>query len=242
MAQKRMFSLDIVGSEEFLSMPISSQALYFHLGMHADDDGFINPKTILRLTGSGDDDLKVLLAKRFTLSFETGIIVIKHWLIHNLIRGDRYKPTRYQEEKKLLIVKENKAYTELSPTGRRNGNQMATQVRLGKDRLGEVSIENTAVKTAEGFKDEVNLIFEVFYKTINPQISFARKDSRDAAEWLITNKGFEQTLEGAKYACQIFAEEYAPSIKTPAELKHKWANLVKYKITKEGPKKGNLKL
>src|SRR3990167_8000153 len=115
MAQRRMFSPDIVESEEFLSMPISSQALYFHLGMNADDDGFINPRPTMRVANISDDDLKVLLAKRFLLPFETGVVVIKHWLIHNMIRADRYKPTRYLEEKSTLFIKENKAYTDTPP-------------------------------------------------------------------------------------------------------------------------------
>lgn len=132
MAQRRMFSPDIVSSDAFLDMPVSSQALYFHLGMAADDDGFVNPKRVLRTVGAGDDDLKVLLAKRFLLAFEDGVVVIKHWLIHNLIRHDRYKPTQYLEHKKTLNVKENKAYTEISEEWQPNGNQMAPQVRLGK--------------------------------------------------------------------------------------------------------------
>ena len=152
MAQRRMFSPDIVSSEEFVTMPISSQALYFHLGMNADDDGFVQPKLVMRTLGANDDDLKVLLAKRFLLSFDGGVVVIKHWLIHNMIRGDRYKPTRFQDEKKLLKVKENKAYTELNKLGCQNDNQMAPQVRLGKVRLGK--IENAVETTAPFiFKD-----------------------------------------------------------------------------------------
>ena len=128
MAQRRMFSPQIVASEEFLTMPISSQALYFHLGMNADDDGFVQPKVIMRSIGSGDDDLKVLLTKRFLLHFESGVVVIKHWLIHNLIQKDRYHPTRFQDEKKALYIKENKAYTD-------SVNKMLPEVRLGKVRL-----------------------------------------------------------------------------------------------------------
>ncbi len=137
MAQRRMFSPEIVESDEFLTMPTSSQALYFHLGMNADDDGFIQPKILMRACGFAEDDLKILLAKRFLLAFDTGVVVIKHWLIHNLIRGDRYKPTRFVEEKKSLILKENKAYTEAVKLGCQNDNQMAPQVRLGKVRLGK---------------------------------------------------------------------------------------------------------
>ena len=127
-----MFAKTIIDSDAFLEMPLSTQALYFHLSMRADDDGFINnPKRIQRMTGAGDDDFKLLLAKRFLIIFESGVVVIKHWKIHNYIRTDRYKPTVYQNEKNQLIEKENKAYT----LGIPNGYQMDTQVRLGKDRL-----------------------------------------------------------------------------------------------------------
>jgi hypothetical protein len=150
MSQRRMFSPDIVESEEFITMPISSQALYFHLGMGADDDGFVQPKIIMRALGANDDDLKVLLAKRFLLAFDGGVVVIKHWLIHNMIRADRYKPTRFQEEKKLIKVKENKAYTETNKIGCQNDNQMAAQVRLGKVSIGEeLSNESEVIEASQ---------------------------------------------------------------------------------------------
>ena len=153
MAERRMFAKTIIDSDAFLDMPLSTQALYFHLSMRADDDGFINnPKKIQRMVGCGDDDLKLLMAKRFVLVFESGVIVIKHWKIHNYIRNDRYKPTLYQDEKALLADKDNKAYTfaeELSKHDEKLGipddnqavYQMDTQVRLGKDRLGKDSKE-----------------------------------------------------------------------------------------------------
>lgn len=153
MAERRMFAKTIIDSDAFLDMPLSTQALYFHLSMRADDDGFINnPKKIQRMVGCGDDDLKLLMAKRFILVFESGVIVIKHWKIHNYIRNDRYKPTLYQDEKALLADKDNKAYTfaeELSeqdeklgiPDDNQTVYQMDTQVRLGKDRLGKDSKE-----------------------------------------------------------------------------------------------------
>ena len=112
MANKRMFNIKIVDSDAFLDMPLSTQALYFHLNMRADDDGFIgNPKRIQRLIGCSDDDLKLLLAKRFILAFEDGVIVIKHWRLHNTIRKERYTPTVYTDEKERLIIKENKSYS-----------------------------------------------------------------------------------------------------------------------------------
>ena len=138
MAERRMFAKTIVDSDMFLDMPLSTQALYFHLSMRADDDGFINnPKKIQRMIGASDDDLKVLVMKRFILPFDSGVVVIKHWRIHNYIRNDRYKETIYQDEKSKLFLKENGAYTDVSTVGIPDGNQkvddLETQVRLGKD-------------------------------------------------------------------------------------------------------------
>ena len=144
MAERRMFAKTIIDSDAFLDMPLSSQSLYFHLSMRADDDGFINnPKKIQRMVGASDDDLKLLVAKRFIIPFESGIVVIKHWKIHNYIRSDRYKETVYQEEKAMLNVKENNAYTMLPlgiPTVNQTDDEMETQVRLGKDRIVEDSL------------------------------------------------------------------------------------------------------
>ena len=140
MAERRMFAKTIVDSDAFLDMPLSTQCLYFHLNMRADDDGFINnPKKIQRMIGASDDDLKVLMSKNFIIPFENGVVVIKHWKIHNYIRNDRYKETVYQEEKSRLIEKENKAYS----LGIPNGYQMDTQVRLGKDSLGKDNIKKS---------------------------------------------------------------------------------------------------
>lgn len=93
-----MFSSQIVTSDEFLEMPLTSQALYFHLGMSADDDGFVSPRKILRMTGAGEDDLKVLMSKRFVIPFNSGVIVITHWKQNNYLRNDRYTPTIYKDE------------------------------------------------------------------------------------------------------------------------------------------------
>lgn len=112
MAERRMFAKTIIDSDAFLDMPLSTQALYFHLSMRADDDGFINnPKKIQRMIGGSDDDLKLLIVKNFVIPFESGIVVIKHWKIHNYIQKDRYKATVYKEEKARLAIKENNAYT-----------------------------------------------------------------------------------------------------------------------------------
>lgn len=111
MAEKRMFTMSICDSDAFLDMPLSSQCLYFHLNLRADDDGFIgNPKRIIKLINASEDDLKLLLTKRFVLVFESGVMVIKHWRMHNTIKSDRYKTTPYQDELNELILKKNKSY------------------------------------------------------------------------------------------------------------------------------------
>jgi len=111
--------------------------------MRADDEGFVNnPKKIERMIGSSGDDLKLLIAKRFIIPFESGVCVIKHWKIHNYIQNDRFKETMYQEEKAMLIIKKNKAYTLLQATDTdciQGVSKMETQVRLGKDSIGKVS-------------------------------------------------------------------------------------------------------
>ena len=137
MARRRMFSQAIIDSDAFLDMPATSQLLYFHLSMRADDDGFINkPKSVMRACGGCNDDMNLLIAKKFIIPFESGIVVIKHWRIHNLIAKDRYTETNYKEEKALLQLDEKNAYTLCI----QNVNKMETQVRVGKGSIGKDSI------------------------------------------------------------------------------------------------------
>lgn len=140
-----MFTKKITFSDEFISMPHSSQNLYFHLNMEADDEGFVNGvKRIMRTINANEDDLKILIAKRFVLVFESGVIVIKHWKLHNTIRNDRFKPTDYTSEKALITEKENGIYTLWQPSD----NQVTTkcQHRLDKNRLDENSIDKNKVE------------------------------------------------------------------------------------------------
>lgn len=107
-----MFTMKIVDSDAFLEMPLSTQCLYFHLNMRADDDGFIgNTKRIMKIIGASEDDLRLLIAKRFVLTFEDGVIVIKHWRMHNTLSRDRYAETSYTDEKKMLLLKDNGSYS-----------------------------------------------------------------------------------------------------------------------------------
>jgi hypothetical protein len=173
-----MFTQKIVDSDAFLDMPLSTQALYFHLNMRADDDGFINnPKKIQRMIGCCDDDLKLLIAKRFIIAFETGVVVIKHWRMHNLLRKDRYNPTQYQEEMTRLMLKDNGSYTESLPildnmatTWQPNDNQMATQDSIGKDSIDKYSKEEDRKEKKETF---VSLIESY---TTDPQLVSALKN------------------------------------------------------------------
>ena len=140
MAERRMFAKTIIDSDAFLDMPLSAQSLYFHLSMRADDEGFINnPKKIQRMIGASEDDLKLLILKNFIITFDSGIVVIKHWRIHNYIQSDRFKPTIYAEERALLSQEHNKAYT-LEPSCIHNVYIEDTQDRLGKDSIGKDSL------------------------------------------------------------------------------------------------------
>ena len=153
MAERRMFAKTIVTSDAFLDMPLSARCLYFTLGMLADDDGFVNnPKSIMRQVGASQDDLNLLLVKRFILAFDSGVIVIKHWRIHNYIQKDRYKESKYIEEKASLMIDEKGAYTECI----QDVYKVDTQVRLGKDSLGKASLVEGSVVPATATATEEN--------------------------------------------------------------------------------------
>ena len=143
MAERRMFTKRITESDAFLDMPSSTQMLYFHFSMNADDDGFVNnPKKIQKMCGASDDDFKLLIVKSFIILFDSGIIVIKHWKMHNYIQADRYRPTDYVEEKSMLGIKSNKAYT-------LDVSKMDTECihngYIGKDSIGKVSIDKNSI-------------------------------------------------------------------------------------------------
>ena len=184
-----MFSPRIVCSDAFLDMPTSSQALYLQLGMSADDDGFVNPKRIIRGMGASDDDLKVLLGKRFVLPFESGVVVIKHWKVNNQIRADRYNETIYLDEKKMLETKLNGSYTELRQP---NGNQLVTQVRLGKDSLGKEREtekgETPSQKTKDFFlKGKVFTEYVTLYSVSVPRDTLLKELDKFILYWTESN-------------------------------------------------------
>jgi hypothetical protein len=171
MAKRRMFNLTIVDDDVFLSMPISAQALYYHLGMRADDDGFVTPLKVMRAVGANADDLRILIAKRYLLAFDSGVVVIKGWHVNNTIRQDRHIKTSYQTELASLTNNEWGAYTEkdkittkveelsgVEELSKKNDNQMTTEVKLDKVKLDKV---NTI-----GDKSPDDIISSLYYQAI----------------------------------------------------------------------------
>ena len=137
MAERRMFAKTIIDSDAFLDMPVTARLLYYDLGMRADDEGFVNnPKKIMRVVGATSQDLQILVANKFVIPFEDkGIIVIKHWFIHNYIRKDTFHETKYKEERAFLVMDENNAYSLPSQVRNESVTEPSTQVRLGKDSI-----------------------------------------------------------------------------------------------------------
>lgn len=142
-----MFAKAIIDSDAFLDMPVTARLLYYDLSMRADDDGFVNsPKKIMRMIGASQDDMSILVLRKFILPFDNGVVVIKHWRIHNYIRRDTYIETPYKEQKAMLECDENKAYRMRDPAAealrQRSVDEPSTQDRLGKERIGKVNIES----------------------------------------------------------------------------------------------------
>ena len=228
-----MFSLKIVDTDAFLDMPVSAQALYFHLAMRADDDGFVaNPKKIARMLGSQDDDYKVLCAKRFVVPFESGVCVIKHWLIHNLIRGDRYAESQWIKEKSALIIDPKTKKYSLN-TGDNNvipnGNQMAPQVRLGKVRKGKKILAS---------QSDAELIVSVIdsFNEINPsyKLWYGNTTQRAAVDRLLVEHGKEHLDKVLALLPKTNSMQFFPTITTPVQLEDKWAALSAAMLRKKG--------
>lgn len=235
MAEKRMFTQKIIDSDAFLEMPLSAQALYFHLNMRADDDGFVNnPKKITAYVNASLDDLKLLLAKRFLIGFDTGVIVIKHWRMHNTLRADRYKPTDYQEEYAALEVKENKAYTEraipssssdpsgcqvvanLEPSGCQVVAKVEPQNRLDKSRLEENRLDkdrdilflNNNARESDSDEDDG---FETFWAAYPARTGDIRQAYFEYLGALQAGATAKQIMDAVEWQKQAKDTKYMPS-------------------------------
>lgn len=226
MAERRMFAKTIVDSDAFLDMPMSAQALYFHLAMRADDDGFVNnPKKIQRMVGASDDDARILLSKRFILLFESGVVVIKHWRIHNYIQSDRYKPTVYSEEKAQLESKNNGAYTLVSKMDTeciQGVSTLETQVRLGKD--SEVKVSGKK-RFAPPTLDDVKAYCEERKNGIDPQHfidyyearGWELKPGQKVKDWKACVRTWERNGYGASRKKAAVTDEDKARIQKPLE-------------------------
>lgn len=165
MARRRMFNLDIIDTDLFIEMPQSSRLLYYELCMRADDDGFVSsPKKIQRVVGCSDDDFKVLITKKFIIPFETGIVVIRHWKIHNYIQKDRYKETLYSEEKRLLSQEENGAYKLMDTSCIQNGDTGKDSIELVKDSIDNNIYSPAKAEQCKEIIDYLNLKANTHYR------------------------------------------------------------------------------
>jgi len=240
-----MISLDVVDTDAFLEMPVSSQLLYFHLNTRADDDGFVSsPRKIIRTIGCNEDDLKILAGKKFILVFNDGVCVIKHWRINNYIRKDIYQETKYLDLKRTLFIRKNGVYT-LNDDGRAvavpaghfqveklHVDDTYTQrtLSIGKVRVGKVSKNTTAPSAAEEPTAEsklVNIALEGF-KDVNPSYTrlYPNKNQRAAMERLLKIHGLEKMQAVIGYLPKSNAAKYAPTITTPIQLEERLGALL----------------
>ena len=223
-----MFTKRITESDSFLDMPSSTQMLYFHFSMNADDDGFVNnPKKIQKMCGASDDDFKLLIAKSFIILFDSGIIVIKHWKMHNYIQADRYRPTDYVEEKSMLGIKSNKAYTldvsKMDTECIQNG-------YIGKDSIGKVSIDKNSIdKDSKGESVRVEKAKRFYPPTIDEvkQYCEERKNNIDPMAFIdfYSSKGWmigKNRMKDWKAAVRTWERKRKEESKTESSVYDEW--------------------
>lgn len=218
MAERRMFTKRITESDAFLDMPSSTQMLYFHFSMNADDDGFVNnPKKIQKMCGASDDDFKLLIAKSFIILFDSGIIVIKHWKMHNYIQADRYRPTDYVEEKSMLGIKSNKAYT-------LDVSKMDTEC-IQNGYIGKISIDKDSKK--DSVREEKNKRF--YPPTIDEvkQYCEERKNNIDPMAFIdfYSSKGWmigKNRMKDWKAAVRTWERKRKEQSKTESSVYDEW--------------------
>ena len=218
MAERRMFAKTIIDSDAFLDMPMSARLLYYDLGMRADDDGFINsPKKIMRMIGASNDDVNILIARKFVIPFDSGVVVIKHWRINNYLRNDRYTETKYLEEKSNLEVDKNGSYTAKNNTGIPVGIPTVStgKVRLGKDSIGKyintISCnENSEVEVL----DQKEMWFESFWE-IYPKHQDKKKAKQKFLKACTNEKEYKAIMDGLRNVLPVWAKKDTKYIPMP---------------------------
>lgn len=205
-----MFAKTIIDSDAFLDMPMSARLLYYDLGMRADDDGFINsPKKIMRMIGASNDDVNILIARKFVIPFDSGVVVIKHWRINNYLRNDRYTETKYLEEKSNLEVNKNGSYTAKNNTGIPVGIPTVStgKVRLGKDSIGKyintISCnENSEIEVL----DQKEMWFESFWE-IYPKHQDKKKAKQKFLKLCTDEKKYQEIMQGLRNVLPVWAKK-----------------------------------
>lgn len=217
MAQRRMFSKKITDTDNFLDMPLSTQALYFHLNMGADDEGFIDKvKTIQRTIGASDDDIKILIAKGFIIPFESGVVVIRHWRIHNYIQADRFQATIHQNEKEQLDYDKSKVASikPLEPCIQ-NVSIVDTQVRLGEDRL-EIDKGRLDKNNNHNIHGEKKSLSEIIKKS---NIKLNERQTQQILEYIALD---DMKVNMIEYAIQLTEDAGADSFNYLNKILSSW--------------------
>ena len=221
MAQRRMFSRKITETDHFLEMPLSSQALYFHLNMGADDEGFIDKaKTIQRTIGASDDDMKLLIAKGFLIPFESGVVVIRHWRIHNYIQADRFQATIYQDEKEQLDFDKSKIAS-IKPLDQciQNVSKMDTQVRLGEDSLDKDRLDKDRLDKVNNLysgEDEKKSLSQIIKSS---SVKINDRQAQQIQEYIGLDN---MTVEMIGYAIQLTEDAGAESFNYLNKILRSW--------------------
>ena len=210
MAERRMFAKTIIDSDAFLDMPMSARLLYYDLGMRADDDGFINsPKKIMRMIGASNDDVNILIARKFVIPFDSGVVVIKHWRINNYLRNDRYTETKYLEEKSNLEVDKNGSYTAKNNTGIPVGIPTVStgKVRLGKDSIGKdintISCNGNSIIEVLSKKE---MWFESFWE-IYPKHQDKKKAKQKFLKLCTDKNKYQEIMQGLRNVLPVWAKK-----------------------------------
>nr|DAU83776.1 MAG TPA: replisome organizer [Caudoviricetes sp.] len=219
MAERRMFAKTIIDSDAFLDMPMSARLLYYDLGMRADDDGFINsPKKIMRMIGASNDDVNILIARKFVIPFDSGVVVIKHWRINNYLRNDRYTETKYLEEKSTLDVDKNGSYTTKNNAGIPHGIPTVStgKVRLGKDSIDKNNKNNISCNENSEIEvlDQKEMWFESFWE-IYPKHQDKKKAKQKFLKLCKDEKEYKAIMDGLRNVLPVWAKKDTKYIPMP---------------------------
>lgn len=212
MANKRCFSQSVVGQDSFLEMPLSSQALYFHLGMGADVLGFVTPNKVMRMLGCAADDLRVLVAKGFVIPFESGVVVITHWQSNNVLRMDREAPSQYENEYKKLRLDKSKSYQLLENSGSTPGE---LPPKLSKVKLSKVNNPPISPLTADAVVSKKEELtgdepeFRFWTDRVGTKIRSKLKENVAAAKRLRKNLGDEDFSRAVETIRMVRADKHA---------------------------------